>query len=183
MVDEQELDMFALRDDEEEAGQVGEAVEQPADIGGLVDVEAGGSGGASGSGGPAVAPPPAPVLPAPSAPAEPLDPFRAEQEKVYTCPRCRGQHRAHTYDDRCKLGQHVPDAECNAVRLQQREEDKFHEVPDDEEHLRLQLQEIFKEGGMTPATMQQIRETVGAEREDWKQRIIDEVFGMKHKLV
>ena len=101
------------------------------------------------------------------------DPFvcpPGTEDQQFTCPRCNGRHRPHTYDQYCKLGPpSATVAECDVVDSAQLPEvfgRTAYPLGDDDAPP--EYQEVIREAGMQLLTAREIKSSIGAEYEGWK---------------
>ena len=130
----------------------------------------------------------------PDAPKGVVSPVaESEDDRYYSCPACRGRHRKHTYDHRCRFGN--PSIAVEAVgrdhaRAGQPRTTTFSsvvsdmdlpepweyackvKVDDDEidpaDPTVLEYIELEKQNGISLTTLKEVRASTGAQREQWR---------------
>ncbi|CAK0805588.1 unnamed protein product, partial [Prorocentrum cordatum] len=121
------------------------------------------------------------------------------EERFFSCPACRGRHRSHTRDARCRLGpaagvaavaglpvsllhhhdtirSRVPLAAAAGVLT----ETEANEEQEEDADLPV-FQHVFKESGLAPATVREVDQSFGAEREAWRQALSGELESLRGK--
>ena len=84
---------------------------------------------------------------------DPFDPFQpGEEQNVYSCPACRGRHRGHTRDERCRLA--AMDLGEETIADIEDGELSYERLPDE-----------LKEVGQIPVPLKDVRNSIGRYRE------------------
>ena len=98
---------------------------------------------------------------------DPFDPFQpGEEQNVYSCPACRGRHRGHTRDERCRLA--VIDLDEETIADIDDGELSYERLPDE-----------LKEAGAIPVSLKDVRNSIGRDREEWRIAIDAELNSLK----